>query len=80
MTVSLFVCSYGWSRARYVYSLISGVGIFFIGAGVTGYHGIHGLIYPQVIENLPVVRESKIFSLPVTFILFLLFLERLCQC
>ena len=26
---------YGFSRARYVYSLISGVGFFFLGAGVT---------------------------------------------
>lgn len=43
---------YGWSRARYVYSLISGVGIFFLGAGVTMYHGITGLINPAPLENL----------------------------
>lgn len=43
---------YGWSRARYVYSLISGVGIFFLGAGVTMYHGVTGLISPAPLENL----------------------------
>lgn len=43
---------YGWSRARYVYSLISGVGIFFLGAGVTMYHGVSGLMNPAPLENL----------------------------
>ncbi|CAH3114635.1 unnamed protein product [Pocillopora meandrina] len=43
---------YGWSRARYVYSLISGVGIFFLGAGVTMYHGVSGLMNPSPLENL----------------------------
>ena len=49
-----YVYRYGWSRARYVYSLISGVGIFFLGAGVSSYHGIMGLIHPHVIANMPV--------------------------
>ena len=31
---------YGFPRARCVYSLISGVGFFFLGAGVIMYHGI----------------------------------------
>ncbi|XP_064405221.1 proton-coupled zinc antiporter SLC30A9, mitochondrial-like isoform X2 [Halichondria panicea] len=44
---------YGWSRVRYVYSLISGVGIFFLGAGVTCYHGVTGLIQPHVVQNIP---------------------------
>jgi len=46
---------YGFSRARYVYSLISGVGIFFLGAGVTVYHGVMGLIHPPVLHFLPAV-------------------------
>jgi zinc transporter 9 len=45
---------YGWSRARYIYSLISGVGIFFMGAGVTCYHGVIGIMHPPVLESLPV--------------------------
>ncbi|XP_031553608.1 zinc transporter 9-like [Actinia tenebrosa] len=43
---------YGWSTARYVYSLISGVGIFFLGAGVSVYHGVCSLIVPTTLENL----------------------------
>jgi zinc transporter 9 len=45
---------YGFSRARYVYSLISGVGFFFLGAGVTMYHGIMALLSPPVLESMPV--------------------------
>lgn len=54
---------YGWSRARYVYSLISGVGIFFLGAGVTVYHGVAGLINPAPLENLAMVKfiEEALF-------------------
>jgi len=44
-------CSYGFSRARYVYSLISGVGIFFLGAGVIVYHGAMELFHPPVLES-----------------------------
>ena len=39
-----------------MYSLISGVGIFFLGAGVTVYHGVAGLINPAPLENLVMVR------------------------
>jgi len=42
-----------------VYSLISGVGIFFLGAGVTVYHGVAGLINPAPLENLVMVRCNK---------------------
>eukprot|EP00731_Ephydatia_muelleri_P038105 Em0655g4a len=45
---------YGFSRARYVYSLISGVGIFFLGAGVTCYHGVLNLVHPPTLEALPI--------------------------
>jgi zinc transporter 9 len=44
---------YGFSRARYVYSLISGVGIFILGAGVTVYHGIMSLLHPPLLVSLP---------------------------
>lgn len=54
--ISLYLFRYGWSRARYVYSLISGVGIFFLGAGVTVYHGVAGLINPAPLENLVMVN------------------------
>lgn len=45
---------YGWSRARYVYSLISGVGIFFLGCGFSIYHGIAEILNPTQLTSLPV--------------------------
>ncbi|XP_027692340.1 zinc transporter 9 [Vombatus ursinus] len=43
---------YGFSNMRYISSLISGVGIFMMGAGLSWYHGIMGLLHPQPIESL----------------------------
>lgn len=37
---------------RYVSSLISGVGIFFFGAGLAWYHGIMGVLYPEAVHSL----------------------------
>eukprot|EP00794_Sanderia_malayensis_P007174 gene7174-7980_t len=45
---------YGWSRARYAYSLISGVGIFFLGCGFSVYHGISEIMNPSQLTSLPV--------------------------
>lgn len=38
--------SYGYGVERFFYALMSAVGIFVLGCGVTMYHGIHGLIHP----------------------------------
>ncbi|MCB0413076.1 MAG: cation diffusion facilitator family transporter, partial [Bdellovibrionales bacterium] len=35
---------FGQGSARYLWNLISAVGIFFLGFGVTAYHGIHSLL------------------------------------
>lgn len=43
---------YGFSNMRHIASLISGVGIFMMGAGLSWYHGIIGLMNPQPIESL----------------------------
>lgn len=37
---------YGYGGDRYFYSLMSAVGIFVLGCGVTMYHGIHDLLDP----------------------------------
>lgn len=37
---------------RYVASLVSGVGIFFLGAGLSFYHGIMGILTPESMESL----------------------------
>lgn len=42
---------YGYNNMKYVASLISGVGIFCVGTGLSFYHGISGLISPQPIED-----------------------------
>lgn len=38
---------YGFHRDRYVWALISAVGIFFLGCGVTLYHGVDSLLHPH---------------------------------
>ena len=38
---------FGTGRARYVWNLISAMGIFFIGFGYTTYHGISSLLHPH---------------------------------
>ncbi|NXW35638.1 ZNT9 protein, partial [Phaetusa simplex] len=43
---------YGFTNMRYIASLISGVGIFMMGAGLSWYHGIIGLLHPHPIESL----------------------------
>jgi len=43
---------YGYNNMQYVSSLISGVGIFCMGAGLSIYHGITGLANPQTLESL----------------------------
>uniref|UniRef100_A0A1L8DDJ5 Proton-coupled zinc antiporter SLC30A9, mitochondrial n=1 Tax=Nyssomyia neivai TaxID=330878 RepID=A0A1L8DDJ5_9DIPT len=42
---------YGYANMKYVSSLISGVGIFCVGAGLSFYHGFMGLIHPEIVEN-----------------------------
>ncbi len=41
---------FGRGQERFVWGLISACGIFFVGAGVTIYHGIHSLKYPHAPE------------------------------
>lgn len=47
--------SYGYGNERFLWALISACGIFFVGAGITIYHGINALRYPQITETGPVV-------------------------
>ncbi|CAF0711664.1 unnamed protein product [Brachionus calyciflorus] len=43
---------YGYSNMTYITSLISGVGIFCFGTGLSWYHGITGLFDPHPVESL----------------------------
>lgn len=38
---------YGYGGERFVFGLLSASGIFFVGCGVTVYHGIHLLLHPE---------------------------------
>ncbi|XP_073845635.1 solute carrier family 30 member 9 [Musca autumnalis] len=42
---------YGYANMKYVSSLISGVGIFCVGTGLSFYHGITGLMNPEPMED-----------------------------
>lgn len=42
---------YGYANMKYVSSLISGVGIFCVGAGLSFYHGFMGLLHPEPIQD-----------------------------
>jgi zinc transporter 9 len=39
---------YGYGKANFFWSFISALGIFFFGAGLSIYHGIHGILHPDL--------------------------------
>lgn len=41
---------YGYGADRYVFALLSAMGIFVLGCGVTIYHGVHSLLHPPDLE------------------------------
>lgn len=41
---------YGYGADRYVFALMSAMGIFILGCGVTVYHGVHSLMHPPDIS------------------------------
>ncbi len=43
---------FGYGAERAIWALMSAVGIFFLGAGVTIYHGISRLLHPHPLEEL----------------------------
>lgn len=43
---------YGYGQERFVWALISAVGIFFLGCGVTIYHGVHTLMHPSPVKGI----------------------------
>lgn len=67
---------YGYGSERYVWALISAVGIFFLGCGVTLYHGFHALLAPGhetsdltwalAILAVSLLIEGYVLSLAVT--------------
>lgn len=41
---------YGYGAERYFWALVSAMGIFVLGCGVTCYHGVHQLLHPSMPE------------------------------
>ncbi|XP_074604456.1 solute carrier family 30 member 9 [Brevipalpus obovatus] len=54
---------YGYHGAQYIASLISGVGIFCGGSGLSFYHGVSGLLYPAALESLHLIYPILALSL-----------------
>ncbi len=54
---------YGYLAERYVWALVSAVGIFFLGCGVTTYHGIMGFVHPHEVHVSPWAIAVLIVSL-----------------
>jgi hypothetical protein len=43
---------YGYLNEKYAWALVSGVGVMFLGGGVTLYHGINGIINGSVLYDI----------------------------
>ncbi len=56
---------YGFARDQFIWALISAVGIFFLGCGVTLYHGVHALMHPEPLTNTETALGVLLFSFVV---------------
>jgi zinc transporter 9 len=59
--------STGMGGASYVWNLVSAVGVFFIGFGVTFYHGMHALLEPN--HSVTPISWTAIGVLSISFII-----------
>lgn len=56
---------YGYSADRFIFGVLSAAGIFFIGCGVTIYHGVTSLIEP----HMPQLTATTFVVLGVSFVI-----------
>lgn len=56
---------YGYGQERFFWALVSACGIFFVGAGVTVYHGFHALL----LQERPEISNATFLILAVSLIL-----------
>jgi zinc transporter 9 len=54
--------NYGYRNERFFWSLLSACGVFFLGAGITLYEGVHSLINPQPVSFSAWAMGVLIFS------------------
>ncbi len=60
--------SYGYGLERFFWALISACGVFFVGAGITVYHGIATLLHPEELIFRPEVFIILVISFVVEFV------------
>lgn len=69
---------FGRGQERFFWALVSAVSIFFIGAGVTLYHGIHSLLAPESVEPFtPLAIGLLLFSLALEVFTFFIALKEI---
>jgi zinc transporter 9 len=56
---------YGYSRELFIWALISAVGIFFLGCGLSVYHGVNAMLHPHPLENSTLSIGVLLFSAAV---------------
>lgn len=56
---------YGYGSERFVFGILSASGIFFVGCGVTLYHGIHSALHP----TMPEIRAVTFVVLGISFVI-----------
>lgn len=52
----------GYGRERFFWGLVSALGIFFVGAGVTLWHGFHALMHPEPSSHTWVTWAVLVFA------------------
>ena len=56
---------YGYSSELFIWALISAVGIFFLGCGLSVYHGVQAMMHPHPLENSTLSIGVLLFSAAV---------------
>lgn len=69
--------SYGYGKERFFWALISACGIFFLGAGITIYHGIDTALHGEAVRISPVIFGILLISLLLEGLTFLAALREL---
>lgn len=71
--------SYGYGLERFFWALISACGVFFVGAGITVYHGISVLLHPEEVLFKPAIFVILAVSFIVELITFSLAFRELLR-
>jgi len=61
---------YGYGSERFFWALLSAVGVFFIGAGITAYKGVTSLLHPEEVDFSIIVFAVLLFAFLVELYTF----------